>query len=80
MVLAGAMLWFAGVIYRVLGATGTRVVQRVTLLLAAIAVMTRAQRAGRPFALSLVSCADAGYRDIRAPQRQLGGRPGPRAL
>jgi multiple antibiotic resistance protein len=41
MFLAGAVLWFAGVIYRVLGETGTRVLQRVTLLLlAAIAVMT----------------------------------------
>ena len=41
MFLAGVVLWFAGVIYRVLGATGTRVLQRVTLLLlAAIAVMT----------------------------------------
>ena len=41
MFLAGAVLWFAGIIYRALGATGTRVLQRVTLLLlAAIAVMT----------------------------------------
>jgi len=41
MLLAGAILWFSGAIYRVLGTTGTRVLQRVTLLLlAAIAVMT----------------------------------------
>jgi len=41
MLLGGAILWFAGAIYRVLGTTGTRVLQRVTLLLlAAIAVMT----------------------------------------
>jgi multiple antibiotic resistance protein len=41
MLLAGAVLWFSGAIYRVLGITGTRVLQRVTLLLlAAIAVMT----------------------------------------
>ena len=39
--LAGAVLWFAGAIYRALGTTGTLVLQRVTLLLlAAIAVMT----------------------------------------
>jgi multiple antibiotic resistance protein len=41
MVVAGAVLWFSGAIYRVVGATGARVLQRVTLLLlAAIAVMT----------------------------------------
>jgi multiple antibiotic resistance protein len=41
MFLAGAVLWFAGAIYRGLGTTGTRVFQRVTLLLlAAIGVMT----------------------------------------
>jgi multiple antibiotic resistance protein len=39
--LAGLILWFAARIYRVLGTIGTRVLQRVTLLLlAAIAVMT----------------------------------------
>ena len=37
---AGAVLWFAGVIYRALGTTDTRVLQPVTLLLAAIPVMT----------------------------------------
>jgi multiple antibiotic resistance protein len=38
---ASAVLWFAGTLQRVLGTTGTRVLQRVTLLLlAAIAVMT----------------------------------------
>ncbi len=41
MLVAGLVLLFAGSIHRVLGSTGTRIVQRVTLLLlAAIAVMT----------------------------------------
>jgi multiple antibiotic resistance protein len=41
MILAGVTLHFAELIHRLLGATGTRVVQRVMLLLlAAIAVMT----------------------------------------
>jgi multiple antibiotic resistance protein len=41
MLLAGTVLWFDGVIHRVVGTTGARVLQRVTLLLlAAIAVMT----------------------------------------
>src|SRR5690242_9546797 len=41
LVLAGLVLSFAGALYRTLGTTGTRVLQRVTLLLlAAIAVMT----------------------------------------
>jgi len=41
MLIAGVVLLFSGGIHRVLGTTGTRIVQRVTLLLlAAIAVMT----------------------------------------
>jgi len=41
MLIAAGVLLFAGPIHRVLGSTGTRIVQRVTLLLlAAIAIMT----------------------------------------
>jgi hypothetical protein len=80
MFLAGAVLWFAGVIYRVLGATGTRVSQRVTLLLlAAIAVMTVRKGLGRFFADPSLTRRSWQFPG-RAPGLRLSRRGGPAGL